>query len=456
MNLPEPVLSSLSHLAQCGYAAFLVGGCVRDLIMGLEPNDYDIATNATPEQVLSVFHDQKTIKTGLKHGTITVIMDHLPIEITTFRIEGSYTDRRHPDHVTFSPRIEDDLSRRDFTINAMALQIPHPENHPPVDFTCLIDPFNGQRDLEKRCLRCVGKPELRFSEDALRILRAMRFASTLSFHIEERTAQAMHQQKDLLTQIAPERLLIEWKQIICGTHAPHVVRAFWDVLSVLVPELAKQEAFISRSATLKEHTIRVLEHVPKTVSMRLAALLHDIAKPFSSEPGNGTEPISGHAEMGARMTADILNRLRCDRFIRDRVVHLVRFHHQRPEPSATSVKQWLRRHPEPMASDLLLLQKADSLASQPEESSDDLTQIEQIIELVERVRKERQCHTLQDLVVNGDDLVNMGLKPGRRVGALLDYLLDLVIEGRLSNEKEALLRFARKKIDHWTDHSEDR
>jgi tRNA nucleotidyltransferase (CCA-adding enzyme) len=243
--------------------------------------------------------------------------------------------------------------------------------------------------------------------------------------------------------------------MICGVPAPHVMRSFWDVLSVLVPELARQKTFVSGSTSLMEHTIRVLEQVPRTVSMRLAALLHDIAKPYVATPGNDPEQVPDYAEVGARMTAEVLNRLRCDRSIQDRVVHLVRFYHQRPEPSLVSVKQWLRQHPKSIASDLLLLQKADRLARQPDVSPDDLTQLEQVFELVDRVQKERQCHTLQDLVVNGNDLIKMGLKPGRQVGALLDHLLDQVIEGHLTNEREALLRCARKKIGHWSDHQED-
>ena len=325
---PAPALAAIARLRAAGFPAYLVGGCVRDTLLGRVPGDWDITTAALPEQVEAVFAGERIIETGLKHGTVTVLLDGLPLEITTFRTEAAYSDHRHPDAVAFTPSLTEDLARRDFTINAMAWTR---ENTGDGLNAGLQDPFGGQADLEKKLIRCVGDPHKRFEEDALRILRALRFASQLDFTIDPATAAAAHALRDTLALVSRERIAVELTKLLCGPAARRIIVEYWEILSVPLPELAPMAGLDQRN---KHHCYDVLEHsaaaveaVPPEKLLRWAALLHDVAKPACftvDEAGRGH--FYGHAKRGAPMAREIMTRLRFDKDTVNRVAQLVELH----------------------------------------------------------------------------------------------------------------------------------
>ena len=325
---PAPALAAIARLRAAGFPAYLVGGCVRDTLLGRVPGDWDITTAALPEQVEAVFAGERIIETGLKHGTVTVLMDGLPLEITTFRTEAAYSDHRHPDAVAFTPSLTEDLARRDFTINAMAWTR---ENTGDGLNAGLQDPFGGQADLGKKLIRCVGDPHKRFEEDALRILRALRFASQLDFTIDPATAAAAHALRDTLALVSRERIAVELTKLLCGPAARRIIVEYWEILSVPLPELAPMAGLDQRN---KHHCYDVLEHsaaaveaVPPEKLLRWAALLHDVAKPACftvDEAGRGH--FYGHAKRGAPMAREIMTRLRFDKDTVNRVAQLVELH----------------------------------------------------------------------------------------------------------------------------------
>ena len=292
--LPAQVNTALARLHDAGYEAYIVGGCVRDRIMGREPKDYDITTSALPEQTAAVFAGERIIETGMKHGTVTVLLDGEPLEITTFRIDGTYSDSRHPDAVTFTPSLREDLARRDFTMNAMAYS----------SETGLVDPFGGQADIAAKYIRCVGDPDLRFREDALRILRALRFSSVLGFPIEPETDGAARYLCLLLKKISAERVFSELKQLLCGPDVRRVLLDYAGVLGAVLPEILPMQGFDQRNPhhcyDILEHTAAAVEAMPPEPALRLAALLHDVGKPecfFTDEDGVGH--FYGHPKAGA-------------------------------------------------------------------------------------------------------------------------------------------------------------
>ena len=325
---PAPALEAIARLRAAGFLAYLVGGCVRDTLLGRVPGDWDITTAALPEQVEAVFAGERIIETGLKHGTVTVLLDGLPLEITTFRTEAAYSDHRHPDAVAFTPSLTEDLARRDFTINAMAWTL---EKRGEGLDAGLQDPFGGQADLEKKLIRCVGDPHKRFEEDALRILRALRFASQLDFTIDPATAAAAHALRDTLALVSRERIAVELTKLLCGPAARRIIVEYWEILSVPLPELAPMAGLDQRN---KHHCYDVLEHsaaaveaVPPEKLLRWAALLHDVAKPACftvDEAGRGH--FYGHAKRGAPMAREIMTRLRFDKDTVNRVAQLVELH----------------------------------------------------------------------------------------------------------------------------------
>lgn len=444
MNVPSYARSAVSKLRAAGFDAFLVGGCVRDSLMGRVPGDYDVTTAALPEQTEAVFAGERIIETGLKHGTVTVLLEGQPVEITTFRTDGTYSDHRHPDEVRFAPRIEDDLARRDFTVNAMAWS---PE-------TGLVDPYGGQADLERRIIRCVGAPDRRFDEDALRILRAMRFAAVLGFELDPATAASALAKKDLLDAVSRERIAVELVKLVCGPDVRRVVCEFWPILAVPVPELAPMAGFDQRS---KYHCYDVLTHcavaagaVRPDAILRLAALLHDCGKPACftlDEAGNGH--FYGHGEISADLTQRILTRLRFDNDTIRRVTRLVALHDHplEPEPGKPprAIKRLLGQLGEEDFFRLLALKRADAAAHAPDYRAR-AALCDRVAALAGEVLAEQACFRLKDLAVNGRDLIALGIPAGPEVGRVLNALLEAVVGEEAPNERESLLKLASQ----WT------
>lgn len=356
MNLPPQVNTVLSMLESEGFEAFLVGGAVRDSLMeGRAAKDWDIATNARPEQVKGVFRDSNLIETGLKHGTVTVVLDHMPLEITTYRIDGEYSDHRRPDAVQFTRSLEQDLKRRDFTMNAVAF---HPQ-------TGIIDLVGGVNDIRNGLVRCVGVPDQRFQEDALRILRALRFASVYGMRIEKDTAVAIHRNRDLLNSIAVERVQVELIKLLCGKSVREILHEFSDVLAVSIPEVSPMFGFEQRNPhhdkDIWNHTIAVIDSIPDVSVLRWAALLHDIGKPSCfSITEDGIGHFYGHARQSADIADTVLRRLRFDTASRERITCLVRYHDLPIAPERKQVKRLMNKLGVDAVRQLILLHQADT------------------------------------------------------------------------------------------------
>lgn len=438
IRLSETVQAVLDRLESCGYEAYIVGGCVRDRLLGRTPNDWDVTTSARPDQILAAFSDCRVIETGIKHGTVTVIIGGEQIEVTTYRCDGEYLDNRHPVSVTFSRNIRDDLSRRDFTVNAMAY---HPTHG-------LVDLFDGRRDLSDRVIRCVGQAEQRFEEDGLRILRAIRFASVLDFSIHEDTARAIHSHRSLLSGIAAERIREELCKLITGAGAVRILREYIDVISVFLPELALCQGFDQNTKyhcyDVLEHTLHALEEC-KTDDLltRLSILFHDIGKPHCyTEDENGGH-FKGHAPIGVELTEQILRRLRFDNDTVARMKLLVELHDLPIPPQKKTVKRLMQKLSDEDIFRLLELKRCDRLAHAaffrelPPE-------LDEIPRLISEIRTEEACLTLGDLAVKGTDLMAIGIPAGKDMGKLLSGLLDAVIEEQIPNEREALLTHAKQ------------
>ncbi len=435
---PTEVREVLHRLEAAGYEAYAVGGCVRDLLLGKTPDDYDMTTSARPEQVMALF-DGFCIPTGLQHGTVTVRQGGKSFEVTTFRTEGPYEDGRHPSAVYFSQRLEEDLKRRDFTVNAMAMDV---EGR-------LTDLFDGQSDLRRGIIRCVGEPKKRFEEDALRILRALRFAAALGFSVEEATGNAIRESRMGLQKIAAERIRVEMTKLLCGKNAGEILLAWPEVLGVFLPEILPCVGFDQCNRyhcyDVWEHTVRAVDAAPCDPILRWTMLLHDLAKPIvftKDEQGNGH--FYGHAQPGTEIARDILHRLRFDRRSAERIEQLVLWHDRQIPPTEKSVARALRIMGEEALRQLFAVKRADNLAQTPEvrQRQQEITELEKIMESL--LAKE-QCFSLRQLAVNGRDLMPLGLQ-GAAIGQMLQNLLDAVVDGTLDNDREVLLLWAEKRI----------
>lgn len=436
--MPEAIREALERLEQAGYEAWLVGGCVRDRLMGREVHDYDLTTAATPAEVEAVFAGEKVIETGIAHGTVTVLLRAQPVEITTFRAESGYSDHRHPDAVAFTRSLRDDLARRDFTVNAIAMDARG----------TLCDPFGGRADIDAGILRAVGNPAERFSEDALRILRALRFASVLGFSIEENTAAAFARLRGQLAYVSAERIYAELTRLLCGENVRAVLMEYTDTLGEVLPELLPMRGFDQRNYhhiyDVLEHTARVVEAVPALPHLRWAALFHDAGKPacFTLDE-NGVGHFYGHAEVSRELADAALRRLKADNATREAADALIHWHDVPIEPAAPAVRRMLRKLGEDGFRDLLALKRADNLAQNPA-YQDRLQTYDALEALAAEAVAENQAFRLKDLAVNGDDLRALGMAPGPAMGALLDRLLEEVVSERLPNEREALLAAAEQ------------
>ena len=437
-DFPQSIHQLLTQLEQGGFSTYLVGGCVRDLLMGREPGDWDVATSARPEQVMALF-SPNALPTGLKHGTVTVSVGGDPFEVTTFRRDGKYLDARHPDHVEFTADLREDLSRRDFTVNAMAMDLRGD----------LTDPFGGQEDLCSRQLRCVGEPDCRLSEDALRIMRGLRFAATLELTIEAQTSRALHRCRELLREIAVERISTELTKLLCGSRADEILLAYSDVLAVVIPEIVPAVGFAQRNPhhcyDVWEHSVRALSAVPADPVVRYALLLHDLGKPETfSVDEKGVGHFYHHGRASAAIAEQVCRRLRLDRHTSGAVVQLVRWHDVEIPLSEKGIRRQLRRFGEVNLRRLLQVKRGDNRAQHPDYRGrqDHITQLEQLLDIV---LQEDQCFSLKQLAVKGDDLLALGLS-GRAVGEALNTLLDQVVEGKMPNDKGLLLLYAEERL----------
>ena len=434
MYLPEYIQNCIDLLENAGFAAYAVGGCVRDACLGLTPHDYDLGTSALPAQTEEVFRDYRLVLAGEKHGTVTVITEDGPVEITTFRTEGGYRDNRHPDWVKFVPDIQGDLARRDFTVNAMAYS-------PTRGFA---DPFGGREDLRNHVLRAVGDPEARFREDSLRILRGVRFAARFGLTPEEHTMQAMLSQAGLMENLARERVFEELCKLLLVAKAEDITR-FAPILAAVIPELAPMIGFDQRSPhhayDLITHTAHVVEGVPPTLPLRWAALLHDTGKvkTFTLD-ATGRGHFYGHAKDSAAIADDILRRLKAPTALREEVVPLIGRHMTRLQPDRKLLRRQVSKYGFPMVEAQLALQQAD-MGSKGTVEDDGSAVFAEVRQLLADLKAEDACLSLKDLAVNGNDLMALGFQ-GRAIGACLNRLLELVVEERLPNKKEALLAFA--------------
>ncbi len=437
--LPEEVRRVLEVLERAGQEAWCVGGAVRDLLLGKTPEDWDVTTNAPPERVAALF-PSRSLPTGLKHGTVTVLTDGgRGVEVTTFRRDGAYADCRRPDRVEFVGSLEEDLARRDFTVNAMALNLRGE----------LADPWGGRRDLEARVLRAVGEPGARFREDALRILRALRFSSRLGFAIEPDTSRALISEAPRLLKISSERVYRELEGILCGEYAGEVLLAYPRALGVVLPEILPCVGFDQHTPyhcyDVWEHTVRSLEAVPPQPVLRLAMLFHDIGKPetFTMDK-DGRGHFYDHWRVSAGKAEVALRRLKADNHTRSTVVKLVELHDTPLPLSQKGVRRRLAQYGEEMLRQLLWVKRGDALAHAPA-YRDRVRFLDQWEALLDQVLAAQDCFSLKQLAVKGGDLTELGLR-GPAVGEALRTLLERVVDGVLPNEREALLRCVREEV----------
>lgn len=430
--IPHEAEEALNILIENGFDGYIVGGCVRDSILCIEPEDWDITTSALPSQIMECFKDYKIIETGLKHGTVAVIINNVLLEITTYRIDGKYTDNRRPDYVEFTNKIELDLERRDFTINAMAY------NHA----SGLIDFFGGIEDIELKEIKCVGNPDSRFNEDGLRILRALRFASVLGFEIEIETSKSIHRNKELLKNISAERISAEFNKLITGVNFIKIFSEYGDVISVFIPEIKDMIEHDSVN-NLYNHTLLSMENVQNDLTLRLVMLFHEIGK-YPDADRNEISAIM-HSEISSEIASVVLNRLKYDKQTINLVKTLIMYHDHVINPTKKNVKIWLNKIGESIFRKLLEVKKADLKSGYPiqEEKLKEIYEAELVID---EIIKNNQCYSLKSLALRGDDLIAEGIKEGSEIGRILSELLNMVINEELENDREKLLKYAVKNI----------
>lgn len=433
IQLPEKVSYIINVLAEHGFDAYAVGGCIRDSLLGRKPDDWDITTAARPQQVKSLF--RKTIDTGIEHGTVTVMLAGEGFEVTTYRIDGEYEDNRHPKEVSFTDNLIEDLKRRDFTINAMAYN----------DTRGLVDAFDGQKDLFRHQIRCVGVAHERFEEDALRVLRGVRFASQLGFEIEEETQLAMRKLAPNLATISAERIQVELIKLLVSPN-PQMLRKAWElgITAVILPEFDRMMETEQNNPhhmyTVGEHTLHALLHIPADKTLRLAVLLHDIGKPESAlVEENGISHFYGHAKAGEQMASSILRRLRFDNDTRNCVKRLVFWHDYRFTCTYQEMRKAIYKIGEDIFENLLLVMKADVMAQSSYMQQEKLEELAHIRKMYEEIRRQKDCLNLKQLAVSGNDLIKAGVPKGKEIGRILGLLLQEVLENPQLNNKDILM-----------------
>ena len=444
-ELPKEVERIMEIITNAGFDAYLVGGCIRDFLMGEKPKDFDVTTDATPEEIHRVFDSRgevHLIDTGIKQGTVTAILNHVPVEVTTFRRESGYSDNRHPDQVTFSKSIEDDLARRDFTMNAIAYN--------PRGNGEFVDLYYGQVDIKNSLVKAVGDPDERFREDALRIMRALRFASQLDFEIDEATARAMKTLKDSLNNISRERIQKELEGILCGKAVERILRDYREIIEVIIPEITPMVGLDQCTPyhiyDVWEHTIRVVSGISPEPVLRLAALFHDIGKPSCfTKDEEGVGHFYGHPEVSTEIARGIMNRLKFDNHSKDKVLTLVRWHDLRPEPTERSLRRVLVKLGKENFDGWIQIKRADNRA-QSHIVSDRQGVIDQLEEIGHRLIEREGVLSVKSLDISGRDLMTLGLKEGPSVGRILKLLLEDVMEQRISNSHDELINRAKKYL----------
>lgn len=436
MILSKGALKAIEMLNNAGYEAYAVGGCVRDAIMGIEINDFDITTSATPEEMQQVFKNERTYETGIKHGTITFVYENENVEITTYRLDGEYEDNRRPKSVEFTKSLENDLKRRDFTMNAIVYN--NNEGY--------IDMFGGIEDIKNKTIRAIGNPKDRFNEDALRILRAIRFASKLGFEIEENAKKAMLECKHLLHNISGERIAAEINKFVLGSNVKKAILDHYDILSEIIPEFEAMHNFDQKNDwhvyDVLTHTAVVVENTPQIAHLRLTALLHDTGKVHTfTVDENGIGHFYGHNDKSAEIAENYLTKYKYDNFTKERVYKLVKVHDTPIEPDRILIKKRINRMGKDCFFDLIKIKRADNLGQNLNKVRLDI--IDEIEKIATDIVNE-DCFTLGSLKINGGDLIKNGFKPGKQLGNILNTLLEEVMEEKIPNEKEALLKRAEE------------
>lgn len=441
INIPKGAAAIIDTLQSNGFEAYLVGGCVRDSILKRPVHDWDITTSATPDEMKKVFANTKIIETGIKHGTLTILSVDGFYECTTYRIDGAYSDGRHPDIVRFTKSLTEDLKRRDFTINAMAYN----------DKEGLIDLFGGRLDLMDHVIRCVGNPEDRFKEDALRIMRALRFAAQLEFDLEMKTKIAAFQMSDTLTKVSAERINSEFCKILTQTMGRQIIDYYREIIAVFIPEIKDMFDFEQNNPyhmfNVWDHTIEALVRAvlfmdQNNLTLALATLFHDIGKPHSyQDDPNGIRHFYGHAAKSAEITDSIMRRMRFNNNIREQVVTLVKYHDADIKPEAKYVKRWLNKlDSEHLLRCLFMLKYSDISGQVVKNRAERLREVSELFTVLDDVINQQACFSLKDLAVNGGDLIAAGIKPGKGIGAILNQMLELVLNDECANDKDALFK----------------
>ncbi len=441
INLPDKVKKIIAVIESAGYEAYAVGGCVRDSLLGREPDDWDITTSASPLQIKALFG--RTLDTGIKHGTVTVMMGREGFEVTTYRIDGEYEDGRHPKDVTFTPELGEDLKRRDFTINAMAYN----------DRDGLVDIFGGTTDIEKKIIRCVGSPRERFGEDALRMMRAVRFSAQLGYNIEEGTRTAIKEMTANLKNISAERIQSELVKLLVSPH-PDYLRVCYEtgITGMILPEfdqcMATEQNNPHHCYTVGEHILHSLTEVDGDKILRLAMLFHDIGKPETKTTDEeGVDHFHGHAAVGEGITKRALQRLKFDNDTLHKVSRIVLYHDYPVAISAAGVRRAINKTGEDIFPYLFDVKRADIAAQSGYHKAEKLDWLEKIRNIYEMVMDNNHCISLHTLAVTGRDLIDAGMKPGREIGGMLDALLDIVLEDPEKNTKETLMDYARALLE---------
>ena len=441
INLPEKVLMIINNLQFHGYEAYAVGGCVRDSILARHPEDWDITTSARPEEIKKIF--RRTVDTGIEHGTVTVLLGKDSYEVTTYRVDGVYEDGRHPKEVHFTNRLEEDLKRRDFTINAMAYN----------DEVRLVDVFGGMQDLNRHLIRCVGDPRERFSEDALRILRAVRFSAQLDFPIETETAEAVREMAQNLKNISAERIQAELVKLLVSPNPERIRDAYeLGITKVILPEWDAMEGVAQNTPhheyDVAEHTVQALKNVKGDKILRLTMLFHDMGKAQArTTDEDGRDHFKGHALISEKIAGKVMRRLKFDNDTIRKVTRLVCYHDYRMEAAPKNVRRAMNRIGVELFPYYLAVRLADVKAQSPYRRREKLENIVAVRELYRKALLEDQCVTLRQLAVTGRDLMELGMKPGRELGSMLSELLEYVIDDPKRNRKEILCGYVKEKMD---------
>ena len=437
--LPEKVNMIIKTIQAAGFEAYAVGGCVRDSILGRIPDDWDITTSANPQEIKKIF--KRTIDTGIQHGTVTVMMDKEGFEVTTYRIDGEYEDSRHPKEVTFTSNLREDLRRRDFTINAMAYN----------EEVGLIDIFGGISDIEKKIIRCVGDAKERFTEDALRMMRAVRFSAQLGYSIEEGTKEAIKELAPNLKNISAERIQVELVKLVVSNNPDYLKVAYETGITAQV--LAEFDLCMETDQnnphhkySVGEHILHSMKHIEADKVLRLSMLFHDMGKPKAkTEDEQGIHHFHGHNEISENIAEEVLKRLRFDNDTLYKVKSLVFFHDYHPGLTDKSVRKFVTKIGKELVPFYLLVQRADVLAQSEYKREDKLAKIDEVSRIFDGIIERGECLSLKDLAVNGKDLIALGMKPGKEIGETLEHFLQMVIANPSLNEKEILLNNLPKK-----------